>query len=209
MDTWDLIADERRALAELLDGLDANGWTTPSLCAGWTVREVAAHLTVPFRSSTPALMVEVARSRFSFSRAMDRLAKAGAELPTATLVAALRDNATTRFTPPGLGPEAPLTDIVVHGLDIRRPLGIDRVIPAESIRRVLAFLTSRAATRGFLPRGRLRGLRLEAADLDEGWGDGVVIRGSAEDLALAAMGRVLGLEACAGDGVAVLSSRLA
>ena len=42
--SWELIAAERRALADLLDGLTPEQWEAPSLCAGWRVRDVAAHV---------------------------------------------------------------------------------------------------------------------------------------------------------------------
>jgi uncharacterized protein (TIGR03083 family) len=208
VEIWDAIAAERRALADTLDGLDEDAWSTPSLCSGWTVREVAAHLSVPFRVSTPRLVLEIARSRFSFNRAMDRLAREGAALPSAELIAAIRDNATNRFTPPGLGPSAPLTDAVIHGLDIRRPLGLQRVLAPEVLAAVLDFVTSRSATRGFIPRGRLAGLRLSAVDIERSWGQGAEVSGPAEDVALAATGRVVGLQACVGNGVEILASRL-
>jgi len=40
-----------RGLADLLESLP-DGWDTPSLCAGWRVRAVVAHMTVPIRYST-------------------------------------------------------------------------------------------------------------------------------------------------------------
>lgn len=45
------IAAERRELADLLDTLRADQWDRPSLCAGWRVREVAAHMSLGFRLS--------------------------------------------------------------------------------------------------------------------------------------------------------------
>ena len=57
------------SLAELLDGLPDAGWDTPSLCEGWRVREVVAHLTMPVRycqkSSTPSYETAVETSPVS------------------------------------------------------------------------------------------------------------------------------------------------
>jgi uncharacterized protein (TIGR03083 family) len=41
---WAAIDDQRRALVQLLQGLSEQDWLRPSLCTGWTVRQVAAHL---------------------------------------------------------------------------------------------------------------------------------------------------------------------
>ena len=50
MDTIrDMIAAQRAELAEVLAGLPGPRWEEPTLCAGWRVREVVAHITMPFR----------------------------------------------------------------------------------------------------------------------------------------------------------------
>ena len=48
---WTEIAQERRDIADLLEGLTPEQWETPSLCSRWTVRELTAHLVVPFHVS--------------------------------------------------------------------------------------------------------------------------------------------------------------
>ena len=45
-EVWRAIDAERISLADLLDSLGEREWETPSLCAGWRVRDVAAHLTL-------------------------------------------------------------------------------------------------------------------------------------------------------------------
>jgi hypothetical protein len=42
------VADERRSIATLIDGLNAGELATPSLCTGWDVKTVAAHLVSDF-----------------------------------------------------------------------------------------------------------------------------------------------------------------
>ena len=42
MDTWTRITNGREALSDHLAGLPADDWSRPSLCAGWTVKDVAA-----------------------------------------------------------------------------------------------------------------------------------------------------------------------
>jgi uncharacterized protein (TIGR03083 family) len=50
-DVWTAIDDQRRALVRLLGDLSEEEWRQPSLCDGWTIRQVAAHLAL---QNTPA-----------------------------------------------------------------------------------------------------------------------------------------------------------
>src|SRR3712207_3523954 len=61
-----LLAAETAALTGLLDELDEAGWNTPSLCAGWRVREVVVHLLMPYELSLPRFLLRMATARFSF-----------------------------------------------------------------------------------------------------------------------------------------------
>lgn len=202
-----MIATERRGLADLLDGLTPEQWATPSLCEGWTVRDVAGHLVVPFEVSMPKVMLRVAGSLFDVDKAMDGMARDQGRRPTEELVASLRANAGSRFMPPTLGPEAPLTDILVHGQDIRRPLGIVDDVDGDRARIVLDRLSG--GSKGFVPASRVVGLRFEATDLDWSAGTGPVVSGTAPSLLLAMTGRTVALDELDGDGVDVLRSRLA
>lgn len=194
-------------MADLLSGLTAEQRARPSLCKGWSVHDVAAHLIVPLEVSLPKFMVAMVGAGGSFDRANVRLTSKQARRPVEEIVEVLRRKADSRFTPPGAGPEAPLTDLLVHGLDIRWPLGIARHIPTERAQTALTFLTSRAAD-GLAPKGALNGLRFEADDLDWSHGSGPRVRGSAESLLLALTGRTAALEHLEGDGVPTLSNRL-
>ena len=203
-----MIATQRRLLADLLSGLSDGEWATSSLCSGWTVREVAAHLTMAFDLSKLSLVVQVVKAGGNYDKVADRYAKTAAAAPPSTLVATLRANAESRFTPPGLGPEAPLTDIVVHGLDIGVPVGKVPPLPAESANTVLGFLVSPKATRGFVRKGLVAGLRCESSD--SGWaaGSGPSVSGTAQSLVLALTGRRAGLAGLAGEGAGDLARRL-
>lgn len=129
MDTFAEIAAERRELADLLAGLTAEQRSTRSLCAGWTVHDVAAHLVVPLEVGLPTFALAMLACRGDFHRANVRLTRGQARRPMTELVEVLRRKAGSRFTPPGAGPEAPLTDLLVHGSDLRWPLGLDRDVP--------------------------------------------------------------------------------
>lgn len=206
MDPFEEIADERRALADQLAALPPEQQATQSLCEAWTVHDVLAHLIMPLEVSLPEVVLAVLMAGGSFDRANRRVTRRLAQRPFAEIVDVLRRKADSRFTPPGSGPEAPLVDVLVHGLDIRRPLRLDREIPEPRLRRALTFLMT--APSGLVPKGALTGLRLEAEDIDWRHGSGPVVRGPADALLLAGTGRATGLDALAGDGVPVLRGRL-
>jgi hypothetical protein len=136
----------------------------------------------------------------------DRVARKDASLPTAELVALLRDNARHGYTPPGAGYEAPLTDLVVHSLDICRPLAIERPIPADTTRIVLDNVVTDQSLQFF--GTDLSGVELRASDLAWAFGSGEPVVGSSSDLILAVCGRPAGSERLVGDGANLLVERL-
>jgi uncharacterized protein (TIGR03083 family) len=183
----DLIAAHRRELAAVLAGLSAQQWDESTLCDGWAVRHVVAHLTMPYRYSAPRFLLGIARAGGSFQRMSDGVARRDGRLPTATLIAALRDNADSPWKPPGGGFQGALTHDVIHGLDITVPLGIERQIPAETMREVLDSITGPGSLRHF--GVSVAGKELRATDMDWSRGSGEPVTGRAQDLALALTGR--------------------
>lgn len=138
MTIWDDIAAERRRLADDLETLTDDQWSAPSQCEAWTVGELATHLIVPFSVSKPRMMVTLLRHRGSIDRAaLDLTARVGARISRTEVIAALRANADNRWTPPFFGPGIPLSEIVVHGQDIRRPLGLEPGTPEATVARML------------------------------------------------------------------------
>jgi uncharacterized protein (TIGR03083 family) len=183
------IAAERRELAGVLGGLPPGAWDEPSLCDGWRVREVVAHLTMPFRYSAPRFALELARSRGNFGKMADRCARRDAVAPAAELTAALRDNAEHPWKPPGGGLAGALTHDVIHGLDITVALGIDRTVPAGRLAVVLDNITTARSLKFF--GARLAGIQLRATDTGWSFGSGTPVTGAAQDLALLVCGRRL------------------
>jgi hypothetical protein len=100
-----------------------------------------------------------------------------------------------------------LTDIVLHDLDVRLPLGIRRDPPEAGLSVAFGHLT-RQPSPGFAMYDRLRGLRIVATDT--GWtsGDGPSVQGPIEAVLLAVAGRRPALDTVDGDGVAILRARL-
>lgn len=207
MDVRADIVAERGDLATLLRGLSDDQWRTPSLCEGWTVHDVVAHLVTPYVEHPGRTVVEMVRHR-SIARAMQAMVDRVGERASAELVEAFERHIDDVFVPPGAGVGAPLTDVIVHGSDIRMPLGVEAERPVERVVRSLEFVTSFRASPIFLPRRRLRGLQLVATDTDWRWGAGDPVCGTALDLLVAVLGRPLPDGRLSGSGVALLGSRV-
>lgn len=206
MDTFSLIADERRSLADALDGLTADDWATPSLCGEWTTHQVAAHLNVPFEISTVPFLVAMAKALGNFDRANHRLAVDLAQrMDPASCIAGLRANAGSRFTPPGFGPEAPLTDTIIHGGDILQPVGGTVAVAPEALAVSLRFLATPRAAKAF--GGGAKGVQLAPTDVDLELGDGPRLEGPGRSMLCALAGRSAYLDELSGPGVDVLRSR--
>jgi uncharacterized protein (TIGR03083 family) len=183
------VTNEFLALAELLDTLPAAGWDTPSLCAGWRVREVVAHVTMPARYSEEQFMAELQNCDGDFTRLSNTVATRDGALPTSVLVGNLRDDMLHHWAPPGGGYMGALNHVVIHGLDITVPLGSGRRSTDEDLRAVLDDLTSGGTHAHF--DFALDGLGLRATDMDWSFGSGTPISGAGEDLALLVCGRQL------------------
>lgn len=177
---------ERTRLADLLDALEPEDWAHPSLCDGWAVREVVAHLTMPYRYGLLSILGGLVRSRFSFHRFTDRAARRDtARLSDAELLACLRANVDHAWQPPGGGPTAALSHDLIHGLDFTEPLGLPGPPPD---RIALAMRGSKPEDSAYFGVD-LSGIRLIATDADLVIGDGVDTPMTAKELLLTATGR--------------------
>jgi uncharacterized protein (TIGR03083 family) len=177
---------ERERLTALLAGLAEQQWDAPSLCAGWRVREVVAHITMPFRTSTPRFLAGLAGAGFSFNRYADRVARRdGARMSTDELLGTLRDNIRHPWQPPGGGQAGALSHDVIHGLDITEALGLPPA-PAGRIAEVLAHSTPR--TFAFFGVD-LNGVELRATDAEFRLGTGRIVELPVKDVLLTVTGR--------------------
>ena len=125
------VAAEFASLAGLLAAASDAQWDTPSMCEGWRVREVVAHVTMAARYSEEEFMAELRRCEFDFTRLSDEVASRDASLPVDELVANLRSSVMQRWTPPGGGYHGALNHVVIHGLDVTAPLGASRCSPTR------------------------------------------------------------------------------
>jgi len=200
------VADERRSIAALVDGLDTQQLATASLCIGWDIKTVAAHLISDITDGFWGFLASGVRHG-SIDRGIDALARRRACASATEIAETLRREADHRLSPPVTGPLSGLTDVLVHGADMRIPLGISHRPDPQRVARAIDFLTGPTQL-GFFPRRRLRGIALHDEDTGQAWGDGKLIRGSGVALMLAVCGRNVGFEDLTGPGVPVLRSRL-
>lgn len=203
-DIWPVVHAERRALAADLADLTEEQWRTPSLCAGWSVHDVLAHMVSTAKLTPPAFVAGLIGSGFNFGRfTAKRIATERAGGPAATL-ADFRSVETSTSAPPG-----PVTswlgEALVHAEDIRRPLGIPHDYPVDAVRQVTEFYAGSNVLIG--GKRRVEGLTLQATDTDWSHGTGPVVSGPMRALMLATTGRRAALDELTGPGVEVLRSR--
>lgn len=188
--TADLVSEtraERERLAGLFGDLTPEQWDAASLCDGWRVREVVAHMTMPFRTKPLKVMGGLVRARFSFDRYADRDARsAAAAMSEAELVGLLRRNIDHPWQPPGGGQAGALSHDVIHGLDVTEPLGLPSP-PAERLALVLGSTRPRQLKYFGVDLG---GTRLTAADSGVSIGDGPnVVEMTSKEMLLVVTGR--------------------
>ena len=203
---WAAIDHERLDLADLLDDLAPAEWEQPSLCAGWRVRDVAAHLALAQTGAGRAAL-DLLRARGSLQRMIHDTAVRHAATPTERLIAQIRGMAGSRRTAPGVTPLEPLLDALVHGQDIAVPLGRPRTMPiaaaATAATRVWDMPWPMSTT--FAPRRRLAGLRLVATDAEWAVGEGDPVEGPVQALLMVLTGRTAAVrDRLSGPGVSRL-----
>ena len=208
----DVTRAHRLALIDTLEGLTADQWQTPSLCTEWRVVDVAAHLAWAPVLGVGAGAAAMVRHGLSMNRMIARSAGGWSERGREAILAQLRDNARSGATPIGMPPVAALADAVVHGLDVRRPLGLRGQVPVEALAPVADFALGTPwplnVVVGGSARRRVAGVRLVATDAVWAHGSGPEVRASAEALLLLLYGRPVAAAELAGPGAPVLLARL-
>jgi uncharacterized protein (TIGR03083 family) len=189
----DLVRTERLAFIDLLKTLTQDQWRTPSLCSAWTVEHVAAHLAWAPVAGPLEMGLAALRAGFRTNRLIADSAVRWTARGRPAILDQLRRNVESDAKPLGMPPVAALTDAVVHGLDVRVPLGLHRDVDPEAFR-LIADWTVGSRWPMTIPVGgsvrkRLRGTRLVATDTDWAWGEGAEVRGPAGLILLRLLGR--------------------
>ena len=204
---WAGVDDQRARTARLLEGLSAEQWDHPSLCEGWTVRHVAAHLTMQEVRPRDAARFVARHPRMLRSTSLNAFIRDSAvlqagDLEEAEIIGGIRGGIGSRRHNPFVTPLETLTDILVHSQDIALPLGLHLAMrPGPS---------SLAATRRWDTRNTwlsrvnrripLEEYRLRATDTDWARGDGPDVAGPVGAILLLLTGRTVALQQLTGEG---------
>jgi uncharacterized protein (TIGR03083 family) len=199
-----LIHDERAALVTDLEGLDDAGWATVSLCTDWSVRDVLAHMTATAKMTPPKFFAKLAASGFRFNAMTAKEIKEETAGTTEQGLAEFRSLLDATNHPPG-PVEAMLGEAIIHGEDIRRPLGIKRDYPVEVVIRVADFFKGSNLLIG--AKSRIAGLTLKADNAEWSTGSGPEVTGPVISLVMAMTGRKAALDDLSGDGLETLRGR--
>ncbi|MGQ0717778.1 MAG: maleylpyruvate isomerase family mycothiol-dependent enzyme [Pseudonocardiales bacterium] len=205
MDLLRLARQEREDLAAFLATLSPEQWEAPTLCAGWCVRDVVAHMISYDELDGRGLVRRFVKGRFLLSR----VNAVGVEDYTTRrpreLLVLLNAYLEPRGLPAAFGGMVALVDGMIHHQDIRRPLGLPRDIPSE---RLLPALRCALIAPPIGAFWRARGLRLIATDQDWSTGRGPEVRGTAEALLMAVAGRRGVVDELSGPGQGKLANRI-
>jgi uncharacterized protein (TIGR03083 family) len=208
---WAAIDTQRLRTTDLLEGLTPTEWDRPSLCEGWRVRDVAAHLTLQQLTVGAALRL-LLRHPGSVNHLINASARDRARLPTEQIIAEIRGTVGTRRHNVGLTPFETLIDIVVHGQDMAVPLGhtleVAPEVAATAASRVWQTRKDRRKSNVFRPLP-YAGHRLVATDTDWSVGEGPEINGPMLALLLLLTGRSVVLPQLGGQGAIDLAERSA
>ncbi len=201
---WPVIHAERKALATVLQALDADQWQAASLCGKWTVRDVTAHMTATAKITPPGFFAKLAMSGFSFGRMQDKDITAEKGAAPADTLARFEAVENSTNHPPG-PPNTMLGETIIHAEDIRRPLGIQHNYPAGAVVQVAEFFKGSNLLIG--AKRRIDGLALRATDADWSHGTGPEVSGPLLSLVMAMTGRKAALRDLTGEGVTMLRER--
>jgi uncharacterized protein (TIGR03083 family) len=175
-DRWLAIDAGRARLADLLDELSDIEWTYPSLCAGWTVHDVGAHVALAPYISVGTGVKAMIRARGNFNRMVDLSTREeAAKRSHRDVITMLRDAVGSRRLAPGQTVAGAMMDVEVHSQDVAIPLGRQYPMTSEVAVEAANFLWRHAFP--FRPRKQLAGNRLVATDAD--WSAGTARRSAA------------------------------
>jgi len=203
-DIWGVVDSERSALAGELAALSDEQWTSASMCPGWTVRDVVAHMAATASMTPATFFPKLIGSGFKFDRLQAKGIAEQKGTDSADTLAHFRSIVTSRKRPPG-PKDTILGETIIHCEDVRRPLGIRHDYPPDALVEVADFYNGSNLILG--TKRRIDGLSLRATDASWSHGNGPDVNGPMLPLLLAMTGRKAALEELSGEGVGTLRSR--
>lgn len=191
---WDHTVAQRQALAGILRTLTPEQWEHPSLCDGWRVQDVAAHVISSPQASWRVTLGMLPDMRHGYDEMIFRDGIRRGQAGREAILDQFTEYAVVRRSPAITTWVEPLLDSLVHTQDIVRPLGIEH----HMVPQAAAVAASRARLLRMTPR-RLRSVRLVATDVDWERGQGPVIEGPMEELLMLSTGRQAAIDRLAGE----------
>ncbi|HZB97701.1 MAG TPA: maleylpyruvate isomerase family mycothiol-dependent enzyme [Candidatus Sulfotelmatobacter sp.] len=198
-----LTAVERAAMGEMLASLSEAQWSTPSLCAGWSVRDLALHLASEADVGMARFVATLASSGFSPDKVNQKMIDLSKGRSAEEITRIVADPAIKGLFK--LSPAGALTEAFIHQQDMRRPLDMPRAYSEECLRATADAVCNIMTGTG--AKKRIKGLRLAATDIEWQHGQGPEVTGTAEALIMAAAGRRVALDDLSGEGKTLLASR--
>jgi uncharacterized protein (TIGR03083 family) len=186
-DLQPLVASEYRSLHDALSALTEPEWNHDSLCEGWSIRHVIAHLTMPARYTPEQYAAELSAAGYDFTTLSNRVAARDASLPREQLLADLASDTLAQWSTPAGGMIGSLSHVVIHGLDATVPTRLACDASKDALQAVLDDLTSQRVHRHF--GTSIDGRRLHADDIVWTYGTGETVTAPAYLLILALTGR--------------------
>lgn len=204
--TWHHIHAERRALAAHLAGLTPQQWAMGSLCAGWTIKDVAAHVISHPQIGWAQMPAVLGRNlgRGYNATLFHEVKRLGAtQTPESILADFEAYDGSTRKVPVTTILE-PLIDVLVHHQDILRPLGLHHEMDPGAA----AAAADRLRQLPFLMGARciVKGTRMVATDIDWVRGAGPTLSGPMQELLMVCAGRARVARGLAGEGRELLAA---
>lgn len=186
-EVWQHTIAQRLALRDLLRDLTPEEWDHPSLCEGWRVRDVAAHVI-----AGPQLgLVSTVRAMGGIWRGYNGLilhdGRRRGSAPVADILAQYDAWAEVRKGPLTVTHVEPLIDAIVHTQDVARPLG--RTVQAPPEAAAVAADRVRTLASLFGTRRVFSEHRLVATDTDWVRGKGPEVRAPMTELLMMCTGR--------------------
>ncbi len=195
---------EHADLIALTRLLTADQWAEPSLCMGWTVRDVVVHTAWHIHRDRKAIVGFLLKSALAGSTKAiaDQIARDGDRS---------NDSLIEWVASPGHIDRVNLGEMMIHQQDVRRPLGLNREIPEDRLTRILDISLTRSGSMTLVPASRKnsQGLRFVATDMAWSSGEGEEVRGTGEAILMAISGRRSAVDDLEGSGANVLASRMA
>jgi uncharacterized protein (TIGR03083 family) len=202
---WGLVHAARRSLAADLSTLGQDEWHRSTLCPGWDVEHVVAHLTAAATTGRWRWIRSVVSAGFRPAVHNERRLREHLGATPAETLARFEAVIDATTAPTG-DTAAYLGEVLVHGQDIRYPLGIGTEPDVEALTAVAGFYARRNFT--VASRSVSAGVRMLATDGPFAAGAGPEVAGPTLALVMTMAGRRAYLDQIEGPGRDVMIARI-